>query len=145
MKQKNSWIVIHTVEEATFIWVVMDLVNKWWSSHISIDPNQGTFCTFLVPWRLERSLSIEYPMAYLRSFRTVGGWKTAGGTAVAKTCCNDCALKSIWKKCLVLLGIFEEWWWPTIMYSICHMHPRLSHEILHEAFHKVWPSWLTLL
>lgn len=71
------------------------LVNKWWSSHISIDPNhQGTFCTFLVPWRLEQSLSIEYPMAYLRSFRTVGGWKTAGGTAVAKTCCNDCALKS---------------------------------------------------
>ena len=130
MKQKNSWIVIHHVEEGTLFWVVRDLVNKWWSSHISIDPNQDTFCTFLVPWRLEQSLSIEYPMAYLRSFRTVCFSWLSTALLLEQLLQRPVATTVTWK----VVGIFEEWCSSILSCTVlCHMHPRLSHETFHKS------------
>lgn len=95
MKQKNSWIVIHHVEEGTLFWVVRALWTSdeaatylliptirvhsahFWSHGASSKVCQSN--TRWHTWGVSGPLGVE---------------KTAGGTAVAKTCCNDCALKS---------------------------------------------------
>ena len=108
-----------------------------------IYPNhQGIFRTFLVPWRLEQSLSIEYPMAYLRSFRTVCFSSLSTALLLEQLLQRPVATAVTWK----VVGIFEEWCLPILSCTVlCHMHPRLSHETFHKAFHNVWLSWLTLV